>query len=440
MSLSNRIVSWKKIVAKFFPILILLFLFLWLIERTLNADKYTAQYDGVQGILSSDAGGYYAYLPALFIYKFNEPDSDLVMDRSGFHYENGKLVSKYPLGLAIGQSPFFLTAHLLANKKDGYSRPYHIAIRISAVFYCFLGLLFCFLFLRKHTKWWLSLLICAVMFFGTNLRYYALREPGYSHVFSFFLIALFFYLVDRFHENGNLKKFLLLPVLAMIVAVRPIDAVILFPAIFWFGYSKDILQKSWKVLTTNKKLFLFSALTSLIFFIPQLFYNHFILGQAAAPLYPGEGFTNWYLPKFGVVLLGTYSGLFLHTPIFLLFAVASIYASIKNYPHNRLLLLFFLIVLYLYSAWHDPTLGCSFGHRAQVDFLILWVFPFAMICQQLVERKKWITFSGVALLTSAICLWTNFLAKFWWFCAFGSGNYDYAWFFNEIKIYIDKDF
>ncbi|HLG02052.1 MAG TPA: hypothetical protein VI731_00560 [Bacteroidia bacterium] len=414
--------------------------FAWLNERTLDADKHIAKYTGLEGILSSDAGGYYAYLPALFIYNFNEPDTSLVMDRTGFRYENGKLVSKYPLGLAIGQSPFFMVAHLFANKKDGYSRPYHIAIRLSGVFYSSFGLLFCFLLFRKHTSWWLSLLACSVLFFGTNLSYYTLREPGYSHVFSFFLIALFFYLLDCFHEGGKLKKFLLLPVFAWIVAVRPIDAIILLPAIFWFGSSKNDLQKNLKVITTNKMLFPISALISLLFFVPQLLYNHFILGQTAAPIYPGEGFTNWYLPKFDVVLWGTNSGLFLYTPLFILFALVSIYAGIKNFPHNRILLVFFLLAVYIYAAWHAPGLGCSFSHRGQVDFLILWIFPFAIVMHNLVERRKWLSFSGIALLSLAFCLYTNYLAKYWWFCGYGNGDDDYAWFVREVKSYLDKDF
>jgi len=70
------------------------------------------------GIVESDGKGYYAYLPAIFIYNdlnfgfFDEIEKEKYYDenlyydyRSGAH---GKVINKYYCGTALAELPFFL--------------------------------------------------------------------------------------------------------------------------------------------------------------------------------------------------------------------------------------------------------------------------------------------------------------------------------------------
>ena len=92
--------------------------------------------------LSWDVMGYYTYLPAALIYKdlaglkFREDIQNKYhptgLDHAGYPSENGNQIMKYPMGMAIAYSPWFLMAHATASisgyPPDGYSRPYNIFI------------------------------------------------------------------------------------------------------------------------------------------------------------------------------------------------------------------------------------------------------------------------------------------------------------------------
>jgi hypothetical protein len=405
----------------------------WLICRTIESDKHTRDYSGIQSVLSSDAGGYYAFLPAFFIYDFKEPPDSLEINQSGFRYENGKMQSKYPVGLAIGEAPFFLVAHLVADVKDGYSRPYHIAVRLAAIFFAWLGLICCFLFLRKYTGVWIALFSCMLIFFGTNLSYYTLRTPGYSHAFSFFLIAIFVWLVNQ-KQYGKRHLLFLWPIFTLIVLVRPVDVIIIIPVLMWEGVSRDFFRRQWKTLYPNRKLLFISIVLSMLLVLPQAaYYASFGNG-----LYPGEDFSNWSLPRVDIVLFGTTSGLLLYTPLFLFYFVATTIGAIRKVEGARSVLVLVLLVLYIYGAWESPGLGCSFSHRAQIDFLIFWSYPLSLLLQQMVNDRKWLTFFLLFILLVATSAYTNFLSKNWWYCAYGEGNFDYNWFATEVKLYLSK--
>jgi hypothetical protein len=130
----------------------------------------------------------------------------------------------------------------------------------------------------------------------------------------------------------------------------------------------------------------------------------------------------------------------LYTPVFIFFTVAIIYGCIRNFPHCRTIALFLLVSLYVYASWWVPTLGCSFGYRSTLNFLPLWIFPFAILMQQIADRKRWLVFSGITVVIMAFTLYTNFLSKYWWYCGFGNGYFDYAWYANEISTYFHKEF
>lgn len=74
-----------------------------------------------KGIVEADGKGYYAYLPAIFIYKdlnfgfFDEIEKEKYYNKN-LYYDyradtNGKTINKYYCGTALAELPFFLIAH-----------------------------------------------------------------------------------------------------------------------------------------------------------------------------------------------------------------------------------------------------------------------------------------------------------------------------------------
>jgi hypothetical protein len=114
-------------------------------------------HDPYDRLIINDGKGYYAYLPALFIYqdleygfveyyesKYYPSDADPSYFKE-FRFEfRGETVNKTFSGIAVLMLPFFLIAHVLAllfGEADGYSMIYQYAIGFSAYFYLLLGLL-----------------------------------------------------------------------------------------------------------------------------------------------------------------------------------------------------------------------------------------------------------------------------------------------------------
>ena len=105
--------------------------------------------------IDSDGKGYYAYLPAIFIYddmtfsfteevemKYYPPDG-----ARRFEFRNdigeGKKANQYFPGVIVLWLPFFLIAHFLSYitglETDGYSAIYQYAIVAASFFYLWLG-------------------------------------------------------------------------------------------------------------------------------------------------------------------------------------------------------------------------------------------------------------------------------------------------------------
>lgn len=111
----NKIIQWlwqEKALTAFLIITAFLMLcsIVWVYHiKVLNAPK-----------VYSDGFGYFAYLPALiykdFTFSFIEAgkwDHTLKLIEA-----SGALVNKYPVGVAILESPFFFAAHLISLLKD----------------------------------------------------------------------------------------------------------------------------------------------------------------------------------------------------------------------------------------------------------------------------------------------------------------------------------
>jgi hypothetical protein len=146
----------------------------------------------------ADKAGYNVYLPSLFIYKFDAasfPDS--IDDKTGngfiINTKNNKIITKYPYGVSLLQSPFWLISHFIDKEKNGFSKIYNISIDVSAIFYFIFGMFFLYKLLNINENKNLTIIVLLVSLLSTNLLYYTIWETGMSHIYSFVFFSLLLY-------------------------------------------------------------------------------------------------------------------------------------------------------------------------------------------------------------------------------------------------------
>ncbi|UTW62919.1 hypothetical protein KFE98_01820 [bacterium SCSIO 12741] len=366
-----------------------------------------------KNILEADGKGYYAYLPAVFIYQdLNYGFFDMI-EREKYHdpnlfydyrtQSNGKVTNKYFAGTALAQAPFFGMAHVLTwmsgGDADGYSRLYPMFINVAAVFYTLLGLLFLGAWLRRYgVKEGAQILVFIGLVFGTNLFYYIVSEPGMSHVYSFAFVSGFLALGDRYFRKPNgLSAMGVAAVLGMIVLIRPVNGLVVLLLPFLAGSLSQFLLGARYLLQRPAQL-LPVILIGLFFpFIQGLIY-YVSVDSFWVYSYGEEGFI-WTDPHMWDILFSYKKGLFLYTPLYLLALVSGLWGLWK---FNRFqawnVLLFFAVLTYVLSSWWMWFYGGSFSSRVYIEYLPLFGFLLAMALHQFAGWRHKVLVGGVLTL------------------------------------------
>ncbi len=361
--------------------LILIVTYLTLVKLAESYNKW--EFGMWQSEIYADKSGYYIYLPATFIhgfYKDTYPDN-VDSQLGGFHFSNGKVITKYTCGVAILSSPFFLISHfstvLSGAKADGFSTDYLSFTYYASVFYLILGMLALFLFLRRRFSVVSSLLTIILLAFGTNLFYYTFFDPYMSHIYSFAMVAIFLYLTDQFWiSKKRLTLIAIALVSGLIILLRPSNIIFLGIILFLDLTSFKQLKERLLFLISPINLSLFVVFSFLVL-LPQMIYWKFISGSFIFYSYKGEGFTNWKQPNFIEVLFSPNNGLIPYTPAFILIIIGIIVMIARKKANRWLVAALFLIHLYIVSSWWVFCFGCSFGQRSFVEFLAIASIPLA---------------------------------------------------------------
>lgn len=371
-------------------IIICLFLFI-LNNFTGKSDK----------IIVADGIGYYEYLPSIFIHhdfiRLNK-NTNLERVEPEFNYTNyqGKKINKYPCGTAILESPFFIYT-LLRNYdsiSNGYEKPFQKSVFISTTFYLFLGLFFLKKLLRlyniRNTIIFITQLFITL---GSNIYFYTYYNGSFSHIYSFFLITLFIFLIKKLSQVFNYKTFFIaISCLGMIFLVRQVNILVILIVPFIFGDWKNLKNTLFNILKEKKKLVLGFMIFFSIAFVQSVAW-YFQVGSFIVYSYQGEGF-NFLKPELFNILFSYKKGLFVYTPLLFLSTLFSIFFIIKKrYFEFVSFILFFLILTYILSSWWSWYYGCSFGLRAYIDFYGILIIPLALLLNQLDFKKNLIVFS-----------------------------------------------
>ena len=355
--------------------------------------------------IMSDKAGYYVYLPALFLYEFNcskFPSKVDSLTGNGFYLDpnNNKIQSKYPVGVAVLLSPFFMVAHSYAivsnNKTDGFSMPYQNAIDFASVFYVLLGLYFLNQFLLNFSNQRLVTFSLISLFLGSNLYYYTIFEGGYSHVYTFFLFSCWLFLLKKFEKSKDLKYwFLIIAFASLIILVRQINVIFILLSIGLFSSTKDLF--------THKRVkdWLIGIGIFLCILSPQIIYNLYLTQTPFTYSYQNEGFIYWLNPKWIEVMFGFENGWITTNPIIIL-SIVGLYFLYKNDKKLGILTLLILVsCIYIYASWWAYKLGCSFGHRGFVDIYPFLSIPFTIAISTFLANKKQLIRSATIIFLAA---------------------------------------
>lgn len=335
------------------------------------------------GVLSTDGRGYYAYLPAFIIFqdltyeKSNQAVEEQFGHKMSHHCilkdENGKTFNKTFPGVALMQLPFFLLSiafsWLFGYSINGFSEPFLIGVQLSAICAALLG----FYAIRKtlvliNLSYKSSLFIGFLILFGTNVFYYATAVPSLGHIYSFALMAWIIYTTKKMSIEFNTKYLYLLVVfISLLILIRPTNAVIVIVLPFVMGSKQSVLNVI-EYLKKHKTVIFKTILVGMtvLSILPLLWYVQ--TGKPFVWSYTGEGF-YWLHPLPHKVLFSFRNGLFIWTPIAFVSLFGFYYAYKKMVDKWLVIfaLAYFLINLYVISAWWTHYYGGGFGHRVYVE-------------------------------------------------------------------------
>ena len=316
-----------------------------------------------KGILRSDARGYYAWLPALFIhhdlqFEFQESIENPQTDprhRAVYRVPVGDTYSnKYFIGTAAAELPFFLMAHLITvlsdGNADGYSFYYQFFINLAGVFYALAGLFFLRrLLLRMHFSESVIAWTLVALLFATNLFYYSIIEPGMSHIYSFAFCSAFLYFVhDWLHSSKARALILAAFCLGMMMLIRPVNGIVLL-AIPLFGVSfSDVFTRIKAALLQGKFVFPVMVFSAIVAIQPLMWF--FQTGHFFIDSYPGEVF-HFDQPHIFDFLFSYKKGAFLYTPILLIALLGYVFSPKAKRSQLYYGISWGIGLLYLLSSW-----------------------------------------------------------------------------------------
>ena len=338
-------------------------------------------------IIKSDGKGYYAYLPAVFIYHdlnfafYDSLEGKKYYDEHLFYdyrvpYKN-KVINKYYCGTALAQFPFFVLAHAVTRAThadaDGYSGWYQIGVSVAAIFWLLFGLLYLEKTLILYdVPGWARVVVLFVSVFGTHVFYYTVVEPAMSHVYSWAFVSLFVYASKRYFLRPKPSYLPLLGLaLGMVLLIRPVNGLLLLAWPFLagdvFDLKKGLRNLFRKPLYTLLGIGLLLALLGLQIAIYQV-----AVGEFFVYAYGNERF-DFAHPHIVDILFSYKKGLFLYTPVLLVSLLGLRYLWRESPFQVWTWLAFFGVLTYVLSSWWIWYYGGSFSGRVYVEFIPLFM-------------------------------------------------------------------
>lgn len=354
-------------------------------------------------VLSTDGRGYYAYLTAGFIYQdFTYDSNSKAIEKQLDHYEmshhyileteDGKKFNKTFPGVAICMAPLFFIAYflsfLLGYPLNGYSDIFLVAIQFSAIFAAIGGFWYIKkLLILRGAKVRTSVITAFLGLFGTNIYFYATDLPSMGHIYSFFAISAFLFFSHRaIHSNNVKSSYSATFFICLIFLIRPTNVlvVLLIPFITgsklnFFNWLKELWSEPKKIAT------ILGIGIGILSILPILW-----MIQTGSPViwsYTGEGF-YWTNPVPHKVLFSFRNGAFIYSPLALIGLVGLYFTWKKDRFSTISGLVYFLLNLYVISAWWTFYYGGGFGHRAMSEHFVFNIILLGTVIHNIQPIRK----------------------------------------------------
>lgn len=378
--------------------------------------------------LRADGAGYYVYLPGVLHWGFRAhavADSTWEKAANGFTLDRGRdrIVTKYSCGTALLVSPFYLAAESITGwgTTDGFSAVHRRCLELCAVFYWMVGSVLLGIALQRWipARPWVAPVVLAAIGLGSNVFYYAFRMPAFSHVHSFFAVcvALYALLTGVLVDDRPAKRWLFFVACALIVLIRPVDAIIVLGLYAWVLLVRPaVLRSPWT--------WVGQAVCMVLLWAPQLAYWHFVHGSWIVYSYGDEGFTNWASPHVLEFMFAARNGWLPYAPVLLTlsFGIAAMWRPMRR--QAWLVLAILGVAVYVSASWWVWTYGCGYGARPMVQYMPFVAFPLWAFLTRSDERSVRRRYAVLPLLALLVFVSYRAALQYDW-CFFSDDPWDW---------------
>jgi hypothetical protein len=360
-------------------------------------------------VVTSDGRGYYAFLPAFFVFQDNEYEAVKNAELAKFvHWgnqnyiyitEEGRRYNKCFPGVAVAQTPSFLLGLLVSRmagqETTGYSDISLIFVVINGWLFGLLGLWLMYCNMRYFTKDEFALKAAHFSIaFATFLFFYLTAAPSFSHVFSFSILNLFVFIVLKIREEAQAKLYFFLGLtLGLIFIIRPTNVLVVFFLFFLLGSKEEVVQFVKELFSKFARNFLVgtSGFALVVAILPLLW--HWQSGHWVLWSYDGEGF-YFNNPRFVKALFSYHTGIFVHMPLLFLALFFALGLFKENVWRAITWLGYFSFLVYVISSWWSYDYGSALGNRAFSEHMFIFALPLALGIEKIRSWKpkidKWI--------------------------------------------------
>lgn len=376
-----------------------------------------------------DTFGYHLYLPAALIHA-----DPLIKDMgwveavhgkyraSSTLYQlstmpNGARVVRYPVGLSIAWSPWFLVGHVAAkisgHEQDGFSKPYQLAVTWGMMLYFLIGLLVLRSVLARLFSDRVALFTILLVVLGTNLLEQSLGGQTMPHLTLFSLYALILHFTLRWRSSGAMKDAAATGFFIGLAAlIRPTEIVSVIIPLLW--PSADGLGVWRRMVSQRRQWFVMGMIMFLIGSV-QFVYWKLAAGSWFVDSYanPGEGLDLLY-PHTLPFLFSFRKGWFLYTPLMAVATIAIIFLWRRGSVASLPVTVFFLVNLYLVSSWTCWWYADSFSSRAMLGSYAVMAIPLGQLMVHVLSRR---TLASAAALVGLVAIACFNIFQFWQFSA-----------------------
>lgn|GEM_PF-1243606 len=375
-------------------------------------------------LILSDGKDYYVWVRSIIL----DHDIDFSNDYRLLHESDanwveyaertpaGHVVNKYPVGMAILETPGFLLGHVVARyvaraPTDGVSLPYQVAVAWSLIIYYFASFLLLYraMLALVVTRMW-AFGFCLTALLGTNLIHYVAKEMTMVHAAGVAVFNMLLFLIVKWvvaNERMRAVHGLLLGGLVGLLFLIRNTSVLLVPALAAVVWTRRRIRFS-ELMPVLGGAAIIASLQPLSLWL--------LWGGLRFSTYFNESFTSG-LSGILNTLVSARHGLFVYSPWYAVLLLLVIYGAIRI-PQLRYIcgaaIASFTLMAVANGTWWCWWFGYSFGNRAFVELLPALSLAAALTVSQRSISRRTVTALVTIMLAAVVLnlyLWTGYLLQ-----------------------------